>query len=95
MCAYESQTVRGAYAQRCPACQKYPESCVYVGRDTRRDIRNVVSSAADEYSKEHLPQLYLNKRYERGLKSSTGRFVVSLRRPLFLRLWPRQFAARE
>ena len=80
LCAYESPAARGAYAQRCPACSAYPESCVYVdvGRDTRRDIRNVVSSAADEYSKAHLPQLFLSKKYESELKSSKVHTAVSL-----------------
>lgn len=83
LCAYKSQTVRGAYAQRCPAsaCKAYPESCVYVGRDTRREditIRNVVSSAADEYSRLHLPQLYLSKEYEQVLKTKKVQKAVSL-----------------
>ena len=78
LCAYESQATRGAYAQRCPACKAYPESCVYVGRDTRKDIKNTVSCAADEYSREHLPQLFLSKQYQSELRNGEVDTAVSL-----------------
>ena len=37
-----------------------------------------MSSAADEYSKAHLPQLFLSKKYESELKSSKVHTAVSL-----------------